>query len=106
MAFNLFTTTTGSHAAGVLSGGKPRFVHFSNHFSDTQLAGAHLKHWSSSFTSGGTTYKFSMVGTNPKKGSATTTVPVTIVPLTLTFSNGKIFAGPPTCPQTPGSPIF
>ena len=106
MAFNLFTTTTGSHAAGVLSGGKPRFVHFSNHFSDTQLAGAHLKHWSSSFTSGGTTYKFSMVGTNPKKGSATTTVPVTIMPLRLTFSNGKAFDGTTKVPETTGSPIF
>src|SRR5260370_8920785 len=106
MAFSLFTTTAGSHAAGVLSGGKPRFVHFSNHFSDTQLAGAHLKHWSSSFTSGGTTYKFSMVGTNPKKGSATTTVAVTIVPLRLTFSNGKVFDGTTKVPETTGSPIF
>jgi hypothetical protein len=106
MAFSLFTTTTGSHAAGVLSGGKPRFVHFSNHFSDTQLAGSHLKHWSSSFTSGGTTYKFSMVGTNPKKGSATTSVPVTIVPLRLTFSNGKAFDGTTKVPETTGSPIF
>ncbi len=106
MAFSLFTTTAGSHAAGVLSGGKPRFVHFSHHFSDTQLAGAHLKHWSSSFTSGGTTYKFSMVGTNPKKGSATTTVPVTIVPLRLTFSNGKAFDGTTKVPETTGSPIF
>jgi len=106
MAFSLFTTTTGSHAAGVLSGGKPRFVHFSHHFSDTQLAGSHLKHWSSSFTSGGTTYKFSMVGTNPKKGSATTTVAVTVVPLRLTFSNGRAFDGTTKVQETTGSPIF
>src|SRR5260370_30447955 len=106
MAFSLFTTTKGSRAAGVLSDGKPRFVHFSHHFSDTQLVSAHLKHWSSSFTSGGTTYKFSMVGTNPKKGSATTTVPVTIVPLRLTFSNGKAFDGTTKVPETTGSPIF
>lgn len=105
-AFSLFTTTTGSHAAGVLSGGKPRFVHFSHNFSDTQLLGSHLKHWSSSFTSGGKTYKFSMVGTNPKTGSATTTVPVTIVPLKLIFSNGTAFDGTTKVPQTTGSPIF
>src|SRR5260221_32037 len=106
MALSLSTTTNASRAAGVISDGKQRFVHFSHHFSDTQLVSAHLKHWSSSFASGGTTYKFSMVGTNPKKGSATTTVPVTIMPLRLTFSNGKAFDGTTKVPETTGSPIF
>ena len=68
---------------------KPRYIHFHANFTDKALATTGLKHWTSSFTSEGTKWKYSMVGTNPSLGSATTTVPVTIVPLLLKFSNGK-----------------
>jgi hypothetical protein len=44
--------------------------------------------WTSSFTYNGTTYPFQMVGTDPSAGSQTTTVPVVLVPLKITFSNG------------------
>lgn len=47
-----------------------------------------------------------MVGTKPAKGSATTTVPVTIVPLNIVFSNGTSFDGTPQVPQATSSPLF
>jgi hypothetical protein len=110
LAFGLFASTTGqTHAAGTGrtgSPGVPRFVHFHSNFSDAALAATHLKHWSSSFKSGGITYTYSMVGTNPSKGSATTTVPVTIVPMILKFSNGTIFDGTQKVSGTTGSPLF
>lgn len=49
--------------------------------------------WSGSFTSGGRTYPYVMVGTDPAAGSATTTVPVIIVPLRLTFSSTHCVLG-------------
>jgi hypothetical protein len=44
-------------------------------------AGAALPTWSSSFTYKGTKYPYTMIGTNPAKGSATTTVNMVIIPL-------------------------
>ena len=85
---------------------KPRYVHFHANFTDTALATTGLQHWVSSFTSEGKTWKYSMVGTNPSLGSATTTVPVTIVPLLLKFSNGKSFDGTPQVATTTSSPLF
>lgn len=108
IAFGVFAVTgsgaQASHASG--GNGTPRFVHFHGNFSDTDLAKAGLKHWSSTFTSEGKTWKYSMVGTNPAKGSKTTTVPVTIVPLILKFSNGTSFDGTQKVPSTTSSPIF
>jgi hypothetical protein len=43
--------------------------------------GAALPTWSSSFTYKGTKYPYTMLGTNPAKGSATTTVNMVIIPL-------------------------
>lgn len=47
-----------------------------------------------------------MVGTDPSKGSKTTTVPVTIVPLNMVFSNGTSFDGTSRVAQTKNSPLF
>lgn len=47
-----------------------------------------------------------MVGTDPSKGSKTTTVPVTIVPLKMVFSNGKSFDGTSRVAGTQNSPLF
>jgi hypothetical protein len=44
-------------------------------------SGAALPTWSSSFTYKGTKYPYTMLGTNPAKGSATTTVNMVIIPL-------------------------
>jgi len=51
-------------------------------------ATANIPMWSSSFTFQGQTFPFTMIGTNPASGSATTLVPVVIIPLRFTFSNG------------------
>jgi len=52
------------------------------------FAGANIPMWSGSFTYQGTTYNFTMIGTNPASGSATTNVPVVIIPLKFTFGGG------------------
>ena len=59
---------------------------------DVQASGTGLPTWTGSFTHGGTTYKYVMVGTDPAKGSINTVVPVYIVPLKLTFADsGTVF---------------
>ncbi len=108
LAFSVFAVLSTAVHASYKTGGKstPRYAQFHGNFSDAALATSKLKHWSSSFTSEGKTWKYSMVGTNPTKGSATTTIPVTIVPLLLKFSNGKSFDGTPQVSSTTSSPLF
>ena len=77
-------------------------------------AAPNIPMWSSSFTFQGTTFPFTMIGTNPASGSATTTVPVVIIPLRFTFSNGtSLSANGTVCNDTQtsvqrvqNSPIF
>ncbi len=95
-----------THAAGGKGKSTPRFVRFHHNFSDATLATTSLKHWSSAFVTKGTKYRYTMVGTNPARGSATSTIPVTIVPLVLKFSNGASFDGTQKVPGTTQSPIF
>jgi hypothetical protein len=113
LAFGIFAKTNLSTRAAsptsLSSGGKstPRFVQFHHTFSAATLASSSgLKSWSSSFKSEGKTWSYTMVGTNPASGSKTTTVPVTIVPLLLKFSNGASFDGTSQVSQTTGSPLF
>ena len=49
--------------------------------------------WTGSFTTGGATYPYTMVGTDPAAGSATTTVPVVLVPLRLQFASDHCVLG-------------
>jgi hypothetical protein len=44
----------------------------------------------SSFTFGGRTFPFTMIGTNPASGSATTTIPTVLVPLRFQFADGTV----------------
>ena len=108
LAFSVFFVNGGfSHAAGVSGGATPRNYTFHHNFAASRNSGGGgLATWSSSFVSGGKTYSYSMVGTNPAKGSATTTVPTTIVPLILKFSNGTILDGTQKVSNTMNSPIF
>jgi hypothetical protein len=111
LAFGVFSASQqGAHAssASTASSGKstPRYAQMHKSFSDAAVTGAALKHWSSTFSSEGKTWQYSMVGTNPSKGSKTTTVPVTIVPLLLKFSNGTNFDGTPEVTSTTSSPLF
>ncbi len=107
LAFSVFSmATTSTHAEGTQGTSTPRYFVFHHNFSEANSGGGGLKSWSSSFTSGGITYNYSMVGTDPTKGSATSTIPVTIVPLILKFSNGTILDGTQKVANTTGSPIF
>lgn len=47
-----------------------------------------IPYWSSAFTdpTNGQSYNFTMVGANPSQGDVTTTVPVTIIPISFTFT--------------------
>ena len=70
-----------------------------------------IPHWSGSFvykSAHGDKQKFSytMVGTSPWEGSATTAVPAAIVPISLTFSNGMTLDGGSRVEATIASPIF
>jgi len=104
-----FMALSNSRAASVsptIAKSKPLFIHFSHQFSDSALATTGLRHWTSSFTYKGQKYTYSMVGTSPAAGSKTTTIPVTIIPLKLTFSNGTVFDGSTKVSNTTGSPLF
>jgi hypothetical protein len=46
--------------------------------------------WNGSFTYNGIKYPFTMIGTDPARGSATTTVPFVIIPLAIRFSDGTL----------------
>jgi hypothetical protein len=59
-----------------------------------------------SFTFDGVTYPYTMVGTNPHTSTATTTVPVQIVPLRIVFPDGTVLDGTPRIPGLIASPLF
>lgn len=50
-----------------------------------------LPTWSDSFSYQGITYKYTMVGTDPKLGSKTTIIPTVIIPLRFVFPDGQVF---------------
>ncbi len=53
-------------------------------------AGTTLANWSGSFIDNGTTYNYTMLGTDPAAGSATTTIEAILIPLKLVFSDGTV----------------
>lgn len=105
IAFGLLSSQSGAtHAAGVNL--KPRFVQMKSHLSANHFASTPLKTWSSSFTYSGTTYPYTMVGTNPSNGSATTTVSTIIIPLKVVFSDGSSLSGSKKVTPVKNSPLF
>jgi hypothetical protein len=62
--------------------------------------------FSDSFTFDGTTYPYTIVGTNPNLGPRRTVVPTIIVPLRLVFPDGTRLAPQRTTSQLRRSPIF
>lgn len=59
--------------------------------SATAASQSPLPNWSDSFTYQGLTYKYTMVGTDPKLGSKTTIIPTVIIPLRFVFPDGQVF---------------
>lgn len=47
--------------------------------------------WSDSFDYQGLTFRYSMVGTDPKRGSATTVIPTVLIPVRFVFADGTVF---------------
>ncbi|MDP9025284.1 MAG: hypothetical protein M3N13_07915, partial [Candidatus Eremiobacteraeota bacterium] len=56
-----------------------------------RLGAKSLPLWSRSFTYKGSSYSYTMVGTDPAKGSVSTRVPVILVPMKFTFTGGASF---------------
>jgi hypothetical protein len=63
-----------------------------------------VPHWSNSFSFGGISYAFNMVGTSPFTSNVTTMIPTVIQPLKFTFTGG-VSISPPTTALV-NSPIF
>ncbi|HJT59343.1 MAG TPA: hypothetical protein VJ761_22740, partial [Ktedonobacteraceae bacterium] len=109
LIFGVFAVSSvGAQATQQASGvtGTPRFVAFHHNFTPAQLAQSGLTTFTSTFKSEGRTWTYTMMGTDPTKGSATTTTPVTIVPLLMKFSNGKKFNGTQQATVLSNSPLF
>jgi hypothetical protein len=68
---------------------------------------AGLRSWNGSFSLGGTTYPYTMLGTDPAAGSKTTRLRVDIIPLSLTFDDGGItLDATDTVKSVLASPLF
>ena len=52
---------------------------------------ATIPYWTDSFTYHGVEYKYSMVGSDPQKGSPTTVIPTVIIPLRFVFPDGTVY---------------
>lgn len=108
LAFSVFAMSSAGAQSTQASSAQtsPRFFQFHHNFTAAQLAQSGLTTFTSKFQSEGKTWTYTMVGTDPTKGSATTTTPVTIVPLLMKFSNGKSFDGSKQAPVLTSSPLF
>ena len=62
--------------------------------------------WTDSFSFGGSTFPYAMVGTSPFSTPATTTVPSEIQPLTFVFANGLRIDGVAPANGLAASPVF
>ena len=62
--------------------------------------------WSDSFSTAGTVYPYTMVGTDPAAGSASTHVPVEIIPLTLDFPGNCVLGHSGMAADLEASPLF
>jgi len=84
--------------------GKPLFteIRFGGSVSHTANT---VPYWSNSFTFGGVTYPYIMVGTNPATGGSST-IPTEIIPLSFTLSTGQTLDGSSKLNLTVASPIF
>jgi hypothetical protein len=79
----------------VIPGGDPREGRVQS------AAGQNVPLWDGSFTFQSTTFDYTMVGTDPNLGSATSTIPVVIIPLKFVFSDGTTLSpSDPVCGGT------
>jgi hypothetical protein len=72
----------------------------------TDHSGKTIPFFDSSFRYGGVTYPYTMVGSNPFRTPATTTVPSEVVPLRIAFADGTVFDATPYVHAAVTSPIW
>jgi hypothetical protein len=65
-----------------------------------------IPHWTSSFTTNGVTYPFTMVGTDPATSSATTLIPTVIIPFRFVLPDGSVLDGSTKVADVLASPNF
>lgn len=65
-----------------------------------------IPHWTSSFTTDGVVYPFTMVGTNPATSTASTVVPTVIIPFKFVLPNGSVLDGSSKVANVLASPNF
>jgi len=109
------TVPSASAAPGLACSGRPVNSNFHEKASPEELTtlGAipsdvvSVPTWSGSFTTAGTTYPYTMVGTDPGAGSVTTNVPVVIVPLRMEFaSDNCVMQKDSLAAEIEASPLF
>jgi len=99
----------------VQAGQRPRFERLTPRYLDSLLlapATSTIPNWSSSFTSGGKTFPFTMVGTNPATTNTSTTITTYLIPIK-TVCRGRtsdpetvLSNGQTAVTNTTSSPIF
>jgi hypothetical protein len=72
----------------------------------TDHSGTTIPFFTSSFRYNGTTYPYSMVGTNPFTSDATTTVPTEVTPVRFVFADGTVFNAGTVVRSAVRSPIW
>src|SRR5512142_2715481 len=65
-----------------------------------------IPHWTSSFTTDGVVYPYTMVGTNPATSAATTVVPTVIIPFKFVLPDGSVLDGTSKVDNVLASPNF
>ena len=65
-----------------------------------------VPHWTSSFTTDGVVYPFTMVGTNPATSNASTTVPTVIIPFRFVLPDGSVLDASTKVTNVLNSPNF
>ena len=65
-----------------------------------------VPYWTSSYTYQKHAYLYTMVGTNPAKGPAVTTIPTLLVPVKVVLSNGAKYDGQQKVNDVLNSPLF
>jgi hypothetical protein len=71
-----------------------------------QHAGTTVPNFTDTFTFGGVTYAYTMVGTNPRTSTSTTTVPTVLVPMRFQFADGHVIDASSIMDDVARSPIF
>lgn len=108
----LAATTSQANGAPAGSGdhiGTPQFKDQPSDTGGVSPKANTIPSWTSKFTdpSNGATYHYTMVGTDPSKGDATTTIPTVIIPMNFNFeATGVSLNGSDKVQDTIASPVF